>query len=1678
MKIPMIICCTLSVYCAFSSDIKYTISNESVLCENQSSCMTISELRNMSQIDQVYLQLSPGRHNFSKHEFLAFENINEVHLIGTADSTEIVCTNDTGIMFSSVGTVVIANVSMLNCGALGNMVIAGVHRPVAVILHLVPDIHLENVHILESKAIGVFVSETYGVARIQNSVINGSLMANIICLWGSDYNSEHNSSISFTVEDVIITRGGKELSDEDGPSGGMSIQTNDVTGEILLNNVMFSENSGITGGNVRVNVSRSVKCRDCDLLNITLSNGVLSHGSAVVGAGVFLTGKFYDNGRESHNDSLNYTRCHRLRVSDTIIINNQARENGGGMAIYIDESVHGIDIHMQNVTFISNTILSRPSFDHSRYFLAGGGLFFHLVESNQHHRTTPILQINQCTFQYNFARSGAGLYIAIDKISSSCVPDSCPGKADHFIIISESEVIGNTADIGAGAVMILHDIWLALHAGMIYPICVTSTRFESNTASVQASGLLISSLADGSFELYLHGTSFINNHASGMPIQNEFPSTLSLNSVKKLSVFNCTFYRNIGSAIGAVLSVITVTGPLNISHNIASVGAGMSLVSSYLKIEARALINFESNHASEVGGAFFSSTLQYTSCFYEANDGFAFQFSNNSAILVGAILYASTLSKCSLLNSSQFLHVSNESKSLFASDPYQVCICMNGTVDCDSSSISLSVIRGSSLVFSSTLRDENGLSTLGYISVANDTSKQRQFYSEVNECSENMLSIPTSRLSEHITLLPTNYRHHVPNIYKSLDIFLSFLPCPSGFEISQAGTKCDCLPYFKTSSLLQCNVSDFSFMRLRNYWIGPDQNNTIRFHHSCPYSYCASGYIKLFDLNNRTSVCTSRRSGTLCGECSNNLSLTLGGDDCIECTNNYIALILVFCGLGVLLIAMVTLLSFTIAEGAINGVIFYAAFLHLNKNSLFLNYSNGNLFVILISWLNLDFGFNVCFYNGLTSYMKVWLQFIFPVSLYATEIIVIISSYRSSKLARITGARNRMKIMATLFLLGYMKILRAVISVLPYANLRSLNDSSDIKTVWLYDGNIEYYSRHHTPLFVVAVSFLIIISVPYTFPLLFVQLLRRLPHFPYKASRNAITDAHVGPFKTKFRFWLGILLISYTFLVTLHCFTGGDKNTNLTALTVTCSLLLLINILFGGVYKNRILNALESLFLFNLVIISAIFSGSNTGNIRAILYVFVTVGFIIVLVTIVYHLYTNVCIKDNEGNICAYFFTQKLWKRSRHPHYETLNEDGNFEAEYENADTVIGIDGQYTVLGSSNNIELVPTDWLPTNYPVPEFREDLLNSDHDANVNSTTPSEKLTPEQIQVQSSLLVVDPIKDEVNLIADPNLILRLQHLSVDISGDRAYIVEDSTNQTGGNITEEITTSLSTTVVVQVSAESKATDSVTKESKNQLPIDQTGDKSRANSSSRRKSRSRQFRRLSKKSSRAMISKRPQYGTLCYKCDPSLFLHSKITRFKVNASGRECPLKAHDITVKIPPLAIKGHTLIDFEVGVMLNGPFIFPQNIRPISPILWICTRNKVFFCKPVEIVLPHFVRNLDHDEDVKKLGMQFMKASHHHSLQLPDGTKKFTFDRIGTDNTTQFTTHLGKLSTLHFCFFCIVASESRALYEHASYCLTRVDPIAWNPSQRKQDIYFVISFFMKTCLQVSLNNYKSIF
>ena len=91
-----------------------------------------------------------------------------------------------------------------------------------------------------------------------------------------------------------------------------------------------------------------------------------------------------------------------------------------------------------------------------------------------------------------------------------------------------------------------------------------------------------------------------------------------------------------------------------------------------------------------------------------------------------------------------------------------------------------------------------------------------------------------------------------------------------------------------------------------------------------------------------------------------------------------------------------------------------------------------------MAWLNLDFGFESCFYDGMDMYQNTWLQFLFPLYIWVLIVIVIVSSRFSSWVTRKLGT-NPVAVLATLVLLSYNKILHTVVFILSSTHHRELN---------------------------------------------------------------------------------------------------------------------------------------------------------------------------------------------------------------------------------------------------------------------------------------------------------------------------------------------------------------------------------------------------------------------------------------------------------------------------------------------------------------------------------------------------------------------------------------------------------------------------------------------------------------
>ena len=170
-----------------------------------------------------------------------------------------------------------------------------------------------------------------------------------------------------------------------------------------------------------------------------------------------------------------------------------------------------------------------------------------------------------------------------------------------------------------------------------------------------------------------------------------------------------------------------------------------------------------------------------------------------------------------------------------------------------------------------------------------------------------------------------------------------------------------------------------------------------------------------------------------------------------------------------------------------NELIFYVNVISANKH-LYYSQSSVNPMTLFIAWLNLDIGIETCFFKGLTAYSKTWLQFVFPLYIWAIAGLIIIIAKYSDSVAKVMG-NNGVPVLATLFLLSYAKLFNTIITAMSYTTLHTTQGR---KLVWSADGNLDYLGPKHIPLFCAAVASLVFLWFPYTLLLLLGQWLHRL----------------------------------------------------------------------------------------------------------------------------------------------------------------------------------------------------------------------------------------------------------------------------------------------------------------------------------------------------------------------------------------------------------------------------------------------------------------------------------------------------------------------------------------------------------------------------------------------------------
>ena len=975
-------------------------------------------------------------------------------------------------------------------------------------------------------------------------------------------------------------------------SGGVILVTNNSTITLDMNNISNSA-AKKSGGVMSLTDGSIVDINYC----IFTSNNVQTKGGAF-------------NIQESN---ANITSCR---------FNSSTAERGTGGAIYASNST----LQIEHSLFINNIVGSN-----------GGAMH---IEQN----TT--LVILSCNFTNNIAQYYGGALFLAENSHSTVIN----GILQH-----------NEADIG-GALAALSTCSIYFksysHANLYKREAVINyndhvTQVKNNIAHISGGGI------------YLNGTSL---HFTA-------ETNICYNQAGKF-----------GGGIHAILSSIKFGSKVQFDSNTAGKGGAISLSNSELyNIEYfKSAVSFIFNKASN-GGALYVDDSTFCSVYSPTFRGCFFQhvtkdlminFDNNLATCTGDDLYGGLLDRCTIIESdsnvdsiSHWKVISNlTSLNTISSQPAKVCHCNNHKPDCDKKIYSRQIKQGDkfkiSVVVVDQVKQPVSASVVSILNTSNAAFPRNQSLQRIDASCYDLeynISFPTAGQTHELTIDVNNHPCNDNYTFSKIIVLVDVIECscaPGFMPAAGLTTECYCLcdKQDKTFSkyIQTCDSENGTVLREGIFWItylkGSENNNSsgYLFFPYCPLEYCQppgrSIHVNLSQPNGSDAQCTNHRIGILCGSCPLNHSLSLGSAKCIECPDNWHGLLVVifiaaFLA-GIVLVLSLLVFNLTVAVGTLNSIVFYANIIYANK-SVYFGHSH---FQVITSWLNLDIGFDTCFFDGMDTYAKTWLQLAFPMYIIALVIVIILISSRSSRFSTLIGKKDPVATLATLILLSYTKLLQTVITSSSYVKVEYPDGTSTVR--WVRDANIEFGTGKSIALICVALIILFL-GLLYTVLVLSWQCLVKCPRsrlLSWTRSHKLysfINTYHI-PHTAKHRYWPGLLLLVRVLVYLIAAFSASSDQpiTLLSTVIIMCCLLFYKTHLVIQVYRNWLLNTMESFVYFNIAVFAVFtmftfnnnsINGSKDTIQKIVSNISIGSTLLLILFVIVFHVY-------RYGNAKVYTF--------------------------------------------------------------------------------------------------------------------------------------------------------------------------------------------------------------------------------------------------------------------------------------------------------------------------------------------------------------------------------------------------------------------------------------------------------
>ena len=878
-----------------------------------------------------------------------------------------------------------------------------------------------------------------------------------------------------------------------------------------------------------------------------------------------------------------------ISVSDSVF---RLNEGPVGAALFIWPIWNGnytLDVSLKSCSFEFNKIIDSNEQE------AGIVSMWLSPRGNVTHSVTSVstIFVSDCSFVSNLV--GPGL----------CFTDTDLGSTERVlsIIVNRSTFINNTASLQS--------------TGMI-------VNFTNTLLNFTASDCLFQNNTGSSPVIYIkHKLSFMTTVSppdimlTNVTVQTSKYMVESVRLVCEIFLIEITFTNvtikdNEAAGMSNLNCALKFRGHNIIANNKTPFGGGGLTVNgtgyAYTHIIDSAVI-FQNNTAL-LGGALYSSdeTLTHTSLqvpctFISLNAIFI-----NDTATIGHNLYGGIMTQCvtglQRLGVKTF-YLSSKCEELphsilqnnlsISSNPYSVYLCnVNDNTLLNNTNTSVSVFPGQSFNVSLVttgycesispgplkISSSSGIKVVADIQSEHTSNVCKMlYYTATGNGSKGNVTISTYTADQPSFVIP-----------KHFTVMIHFSTCPYGMEVSGNGV-CECNQVLSAIHV-HCNISKWPYPILKssgnNAWLAYNKgSNCTVVISDCPFDYCTIDSDVYFNLNDSTDrQCAYNRTGTLCGQCQEGLSLMLGSNACYKCTNTYLFLLMAFIIAGIVLVSCLITFNMTVSVGTINGLLFYVNIIKLNEAVFF---PNGSIPVIshFISWMNLDFGFEVCFFNGLNGYWKTWLQFVFPFYVWLIAILIIIISRKSIRISQYLCS-NIISVLATLILMSFTKILRNVTNALAVTKLHC---DKYQEFVWSIDGNVNYMSIRHLVL-VIFSSIILFIAVMYTSIIFFSQWLQRYSGkfcCSFSLFRlQPFLDAYTGPYRDKHRYWSGLLLLIRLALTFIFTFTSGSMKYLNNYCILLIEVVLILSFLSTEIYQSNINSLLERFFHINLSVLCLI----------------------------------------------------------------------------------------------------------------------------------------------------------------------------------------------------------------------------------------------------------------------------------------------------------------------------------------------------------------------------------------------------------------------------------------------------------------------------------------------------------